>query len=180
VISPVDGEDRLASVRTLSDFPLSILASITVSTALADWRAQARFLTIAAGLATLVIGLTLFLIVRRLSKQHRNSERRLALEKERLDTAINNMTQGLLLYDSDARIVLCNQRYLDMYELSPDVVRPGLHFRDLIGLSQADRLVQGDVDEFCSNVLRNVAQGKATHNIIETTDGRAIEIGTSR
>ncbi len=177
VISPVDGEDRLASVRALGDFPLSILASITVSTALADWRAQARFLTIAAGLATLVIGLTLFLIVRRLAKQHRNSERRLALEKERLDTAINNMTQGLLLYDSDARIVLCNQRYLDMYELSPDVVRPGLHFRDLIAYRKRIGSFKGDVDEFCSNVLRNVALRKATHSIIETTDGRAIEIG---
>jgi len=29
------------------------------------------------------------------------------------------MTQGLLLYDKDARIVLCNQRYLEMYNLSP-------------------------------------------------------------
>ncbi len=176
VISPVDGEDRLASVRALSGFPLSILTTVTVSSALADWRAQARFLTIAASLATLVIGLTLFLIVRRLSKQHRNSERRLAIEKERLDTAINNMTQGLLLYDSDARIVLCNQRYLDMYELSPDVVRPGLHFRDLIAYRKRIGSFKGDVDEFCSNVLRNVAQRKATHSIIETTDGRAIEI----
>jgi len=177
VISPVDGEDRLASGRALSDFPLSILATTTVSTALADWRAQARFLVIAAGLATLVISLTLFLIVRRLSRQHRNSERRLALEKERLDTAINNMTQGLLLYDSDARIVLCNQRYMDMYELSPEVVKPGLHFRDLIAYRKRIGSFKGDVDEFCSRVLRNVMQGKATHSIVETTDGRAIEIG---
>jgi diguanylate cyclase (GGDEF)-like protein len=177
VISPVDGEDRLASVRALSDFPLSILATITVSTALADWRAQARFLVVAALLATLVIGLTLFLLVRKLSRQHRNSERRVALEKERLDTAINNMTQGLLLYDSDARIVLCNQRYLDMYELSPDVVRPGLHFRDLIAYRKRIGSFKGDVDAFCSNVLGNVAQRKATHSIVETADGRAIEIG---
>ena len=86
------------------------------------------------------------------------------------------MTQGLLLYDLDARIVLCNQRYLDMYELSPDVVRPGLHFRDLIAYRRRIGSFKGDVDEFCSNVLRNVAQRKATHSIIETTDGRAIEI----
>ncbi|HEY3891619.1 MAG TPA: EAL domain-containing protein [Bradyrhizobium sp.] len=177
VISPVDGEDRLASARALSDFPLSILATITVSTALADWRAQARFLVVAALLATLVIGLTLFLLVRKLSRQHRNSERRVALEKERLDTAINNMTQGLLLYDSDARIVLCNQRYLDMYELSPDLVRPGLHFRDLIAYRKRIGSFKGDVDEYCSKVLRNVAQRKATHSIVETADGRAIEIG---
>src|SRR5450755_3563767 len=94
LISPVDGEHRLLAARALSEFPLSILATTTVATALADWRAQTRSLVVAAGLVALVVALTLSLIVRKLSRQHQNSERRLALEKERLDTAINNMTQG--------------------------------------------------------------------------------------
>jgi len=176
VISPVDGEDRLVSARVLSEFPLSIIATTTVATVLADWRAQTRLLVVAAGLAALVVALTLFLIVRQLSKQHQNSERRLALEKERLDTAINNMTQGLLLYDSDARIVLCNQRYLEMYDLSPDVVKPGCHFRDLIAHRKETGSFPGNVDEFCATVLRNVAQKRATNSILETTDGRSILI----
>ena len=176
LISPVDGEDRLASTRALRDFPLSIIATTTVATALADWRAQTRFLVVAAGLAALVIALTLFLIVRKLSRQHQNSERRLALEKERLDTAINNMTQGLLLYDSDARIVLCNQRYLEMYNLSPDVVKPGCHFRDLIAHRKETGSFPGNVDEFCATVLRNVAEKRATNSVLETTDGRSIQL----
>jgi diguanylate cyclase (GGDEF)-like protein len=176
LISPIDGEDRLASTRALSEFPLSIIATTTVATALADWRAQTRFLIIAAGLSALVIALTLFLIVRKFSEQHEDSERKLALEKERLDTAINNMTQGLLLYDSDARIVLCNQRYLEMYNLSRDVVKPGFHFRDLIAYRKETGSFLGDVDVFCSAVLRNVAQRRATNNIVETTDGRSVQI----
>jgi diguanylate cyclase (GGDEF)-like protein len=176
LISPVDGEDRLAAARALSEFPLSVIATTTVATALADWRAQTRSLVVAAGLVALVIALTLTLIVRKLSRQHQNSERRLALEKERLDTAINNMTQGLLLYDSDARIVLCNRRYLEMYDLSPDVVKPGCHFRDLIAHRKETGSFPGNVDEFCATVLRNVAQKRATDSILETTDGRSIQI----
>jgi len=176
LISPVDGEDRLAAARALSEFPLSIIATTTVATALADWRAQTQLLVVAAGLVALVIAFTLFLIVRKLSRQHQNSEQRLALEKERLDTAINNMTQGLLLYDSDARIVLCNQRYLEMYNLSPDVVKPGCHFRDLIAHRKETGSFPGNVDEFCASVLRNVAQKRATNSILETTDGRSIQI----
>ena len=176
LVSPVDGEHRLASARALNEFPLSILATTTVATALADWREQTRSLVIAAGLVALVIGFTLFLIVRKLSKQHRNSERRLALEKERLDTAINNMTQGLLLYDSDARIVLCNQRYLEMYGLSADVIKPGCHFRDLIEHRKENGTFPGNVDEFVASVLRNVAQKRATSSILKTTDGRSIQI----
>jgi diguanylate cyclase (GGDEF)-like protein len=175
-ISPVDGEDRLASARALSEFPLSIVATTTIGTALADWRAQAQLLVTAAALVTLAIGFTLFLIVRKLSKQHENAERRLALEKERLDTAINNMTQGLLLYDNDARIVLCNQRYLEMYNLSPEVVKPGCHFRDLIAHRKETGSFGGNVDEFVASVLRNVAQKLATKSVLETADGRSVQI----
>jgi diguanylate cyclase (GGDEF)-like protein len=176
LISPIDGEDRLASTRALSRFPLSFVATTTVATALADWRAQTEELIIAAGLAALALGATLLLIVRRLSKQHTNSERRIALEKERLDTAINNMTQGLLLYDAEARVVLCNQRYLELYNLSPDAVRPGFHFRDLIELRKQTGSFSGDVDAFCSTVLRNVAAKRGTQNVVETADGRSVLI----
>ena len=176
LISPVDGEHRLLAARALSEFPLSILATTTVATALADWRAQTRSLVVAAALAALVIALTLSLIFRTLSRQHQNSERRIALEKDRLDTAVNNMTQGLLLYDSDARIVLCNQRYLEMYNLSADVVKPGWHFRDLLAHRKATGSFPGNVDEFCASVLRNVAEKRATRTVLETTDGRSIQI----
>jgi diguanylate cyclase (GGDEF)-like protein/PAS domain S-box-containing protein len=175
-VSPVDGEDRLTSTRALRDFPVSIIATTTVATALADWRAQTQSLIIAAGLVTLVIAFTLFVIARKILEQHKDSKQRLALEKERLDTAVNNMTQGLLLYDSDARIVLYNQRYLDMYGLSADVVKPGWHFRDLIVYRKETGSFRGDVDTFCSAVLNNVAQKRMTHNIVETSDGRSIQI----
>jgi len=71
LISPIDGEDRLASTRALNEFPLSIIATTTVANALADWRAQTHFLIIAAALLAFVIAVTLFLIVRKLSQQHR-------------------------------------------------------------------------------------------------------------
>jgi diguanylate cyclase (GGDEF)-like protein len=176
LVSPVDGEDRLASTRALTEFPLSVLATTTVDAALADWRAQTGLLIVAAVLAALAIGLTLFLIVRKLSREHKRAELRLALEKRRLNTAVNNMTQGLLMYDSSARIIVCNQRYLEMYGLSSDVVKPGCSFRDLVAHRKETGSFKGDVDEFCSTVLRNVSLGRVTNTILETTDGRSIQI----
>ncbi len=57
-----------------------------------------------------------------------------ALRKQRhqLDIALNNMIQGLTLYDRNGRLVLCNQRYLDMYNVSPDVVRPGATLQEIM------------------------------------------------
>jgi diguanylate cyclase (GGDEF)-like protein len=167
--SPIDGQERLASAYGLRSFPMAIVASTTVAAALADWREQTRFLIIVAGFSVIVVAVMLILFVRKLLQQHR-------LEKQRLDTAINNMTQGLLLYDSAERLVVCNQRYVTMYGLSPDVVKPGLTFRDLVAHRKETGSFKGDVDTFISNVRRNVAQGSITHSTLETADGRSILI----
>jgi diguanylate cyclase (GGDEF)-like protein len=118
----------------------------------------------------------LYLAVRKLSQQHRLSQQRLMLEKQRLDIAINNMTQGLLLYDSAERLIVCNQSYLGMYGLSADVVKSGFSFRDLIAYRKRTGSFKGNVDDFCAAVLRNVALGKITRSVVETADGRSVQI----
>jgi diguanylate cyclase (GGDEF)-like protein len=176
LLSPLDGQDRLVAVRSLSRFPMVVTATTTVSAALAGWREQTRFLIGAAGLFALVIVLILFLIVRQLSRDHRLSSRRQALEQQRLDIAVNNMTQGLLLFDSSERIVVCNERFIEMFGLSTEVIKPGCSFRDLMEHRKETGSVQGDVDEYCSSILQKVALGKVTRNVLEAADGRSILI----
>lgn len=173
-VSPVDGKDRLGAVRALSEFPIIVAATTTASAALADWRAQIWFLIVAAGLAMLVITVMLYLVVRKLSHQHRLSEQRLRLEKQRLDTAVNNMTQGLLLFASSQRLIICNQRYIDMYGLSAKVVKPGATFREVIAHRKATGSFVGDVDLYCSRVLRDI--GLRQTMTIQTPDGRSIQV----
>ncbi|MDP1883642.1 MAG: diguanylate cyclase, partial [Bradyrhizobium sp.] len=175
VQSPVDGTDRLGSAAPLRRLPIVVVATTTVSAALANWEAQTRFTIAAAALTALVIAFVLFLIIRQVTRQNQESRQRLRLQKQQLDTALNNMTQGLVLYDASARIILCNQRYLDMYGLSTDVVKPGCHFRDLIQHRQDTGSYDGDVDEFCSAIMRNVAQGKVTHMTMDS-GGRSYQI----
>jgi diguanylate cyclase (GGDEF)-like protein len=115
------------------------------------------------------------LVVQRTSEL-RAREEDLRAQNTRFDIAINNMTQGLLLYDSSERLIVSNRRYLEMYGLSPDVVKPGLAFRDLIAYRKAIGSFKGDVDGFCSSVLRNVTLGKITRNVVDTGDGRSIQI----
>jgi diguanylate cyclase (GGDEF)-like protein/PAS domain S-box-containing protein len=172
--SPIDGQSRLAAARALSKFPISVIATTTVSAALTDWREQTRFLIAAAGLSVLLIATMLFLVVRNLLRHHRLSQRQLTLEKQRLDTAVNNMTQGLLLFDSSQRLVVCNQRYIEMYGLSAQVVKPGCSFREVIAHRKATGSFTGDVKEFSDLVLRDV--GRRNSMVIKTSDGRSIQI----
>ena len=96
------------------------------------------------------------------------------MEKQRLDTAINNMTQGLLLFDASQRLVVCNQRYIEMYGLSAEVLKPGCTFRDVIAHRKATGSFDGDVEEYCAHVMREIRLRNCM--IIETPDGRAIQI----
>ena len=169
VTSPIDGQQRLASANSLRGFPIAVVASTTIDAALADWREQTRFLIVVAVMSAITIAILLSFFIRKLLAQHR-------IERQRLDTAINNMSQGLLLYDSSERLVVCNQRYIAMYGLSPDVVKPGLSFRDLLLYRKKIGSFKGDVEVFISNVRRNVAIGKTTRNTFETGDGRLIQI----
>jgi diguanylate cyclase (GGDEF)-like protein len=173
--SPVDGQERLVSVRSLARFPLSVVATTTVASALADWRTQTNSMVVMAALSAMVVAIILILIVRRLSSQHLASRRRLTLEKQRLDTAVDNMTQGLTLFDQSARLVVFNQQYLAMYGLSPDIVTPGCSFRDLMVHRQEMGALQGNVDEHCARILQRVARGDS-NNTIKTADGRSIHI----
>jgi diguanylate cyclase (GGDEF)-like protein len=167
--SPIDGKERLASARTLSHFPISVIATTTVAAALADWREQTRFLIAVAGLSVLVIAVMLFLVVRRLSQQHQ-------LEKQRLDTAINNMTQGLLMFDSSHRLVVANQRYIEMFGVSTEVVKPGCTMHDLLNHRKEIGSFTGDADEYCSTMFRKLRLGKIFQTILDASDGRSIQV----
>lgn len=52
----------------------------------------------------------------------------------RFDTALNNMSHGLCFFDEDQRLIVCNRPYLEIYDLNPEVVRPGMSLNDIVDL----------------------------------------------
>jgi diguanylate cyclase (GGDEF)-like protein/PAS domain S-box-containing protein len=174
ITSPIDGEDRLVSSHGLPHFPIVMVATRTRAAALANWREQIGMLVSVALASALAIAALLIAVVRKLSEQHRLSRERLTLEKQRLDRAVNNMTQGLLMFDASQRLIVCNQRYLEMYGLSADVVKPGCSLHDIIAHRKATGSFTGNVDRYAARVLRDIH----TRNVmvIDTSDGRSIQI----
>jgi diguanylate cyclase (GGDEF)-like protein/PAS domain S-box-containing protein len=49
-----------------------------------------------------------------------------------LDAALSNMSMGLCLFDRNEHLILANQRFIDLYGLSPLIVQPGISFRTLL------------------------------------------------
>ena len=167
-------QDKVGAVKPLTHFPILIVATTSTSSALADWRAQTRLQFYAAALTVAVIIAMVFLIVRQLRRQHAAAQHKLSEKTRYLDTAINNMTQGLLLFDAAGRLVICNRQYIDMFGLSPDVVKPGCHLRDLIKHRQQLGSFVGDVDAYCAKFLDRSVDLK--DSVTSTPDGRSIRL----
>jgi diguanylate cyclase (GGDEF)-like protein/PAS domain S-box-containing protein len=176
VTSPVDGQDRIGSAAALRDYPIMIVATTTMDSALADWRDQTRAMIAGACLLTLAIGLTMLLILRQINRQNRESQQRLESQKQQLDTALNNMTQGLVLYDSSQRLVLCNERFVEMFGLSTDVVKPGTPSIDIMRHRHATGSFDGDPEAFHAEIRCRVAKGEVTTSLVNSKDGRTFQI----
>ena len=174
--SPVDGEEKLGSAVLLTHFPLTIVATNSTSAALADWRQQTGLMVTAATLLAAVIALFLFMIIRQINRQNREAQERIEAERQRLDTALNNMSQGLILYDAAGYIVTCNRRYADMFGLSPDVIKPGCHIRQAMHHRKERGAFDGDVETFCADVMRIVAEGRVSTRTHELPNGRAFQV----
>jgi diguanylate cyclase (GGDEF)-like protein len=93
-----------------------------------------------------------------------------------LETVINNMSQGVLLFDSEARLVFYNQRYVEMYGLSPAVVTPGCTVRDLLEHRAAIGAFAGSTKDYIVDLLEDVAAGKSFNGIAKSADGRVFSI----
>ena len=126
-----------------------------------------NLLSMTADHALPAIGLILLVLVGILQRHQRT-------QNLRLSTALDNMSQGLCMFDAQGRIVLCNRRYIDMYQLSPRIVRPGCTLRQLIQHRKDTGLFAGDIDEYCRSILDSVKSHNAAPIYVQASDGRIV------
>jgi PAS domain S-box-containing protein len=174
--SSADGEDQLAALQALTHYPIVVSVSTTTSAALAQWLQEAKIIIGAVGLAAASIGAFVLLIVRQMVRGIRRSRRRLRGQKLQLDTALNNMSQGLLMCDSEDRVILCNQRYMEIYGVPGDMVARGCTGGELIAHHFAIGLLAGDAQQHMAAVLQKTVQQMSYIRAVETTDGRTISV----
>jgi diguanylate cyclase (GGDEF)-like protein/PAS domain S-box-containing protein len=109
--------------------------------------------------------------------ERRRSEQQLREQKLQLDTALNNMSQGLNMFDASGRLVVCNERYLQMYGLSPDIVKPGCTVGDLVDARIASgTFFAADPRRYTAELLEAMRKRVAASTTMELPDGRIIAV----
>ena len=93
-----------------------------------------------------------------------------------LRDAIDNMSDGFVVYDSDDRLVTCNQNWKDIYRYSDDEAAPGTAYKDLIRLDLAKGLIAEEGGQAEAYEARRFAYRKELASDFEVrfADGRWI------
>ncbi|MGH6741755.1 MAG: MHYT domain-containing protein, partial [Bradyrhizobium sp.] len=104
------------------------------------------------------------------------ADRRLREQDRRLAIAVDNMSQGLVMFDAQERMVVCNNQYREMYGLSPEIVKPGCTLRDVIENRIATGSLERDGEEYRKALVDAMKRGETTRWIVEASDGHAISV----
>ena len=181
--SYIDGVVRLFAVRPLNNYPLVVNVGVSEAAALATWRIQA----IAIGAGTLLFVFCSLVLLRALSRQFHNLKKsevalvkktgELQRAKATVDAALNNMVQGVVMFDAKLQLIVCNQRYLDMYGLSRDIVKPGAALQKIVQhRATVGSFGTDDVEWYAADILTAMERGKLFSRTTSLRDGRIIHI----
>ena len=178
-------QNALVAVRKVQGFPLAVSVAMPERAALSTWRHRVTLIAIGTAL-TVLCSLLLFYALNRQYRRLVRSEKSLA-EREanlaeksselkranhRLDSALNNMLQGLAMFDHKTRLVICNRQYIEMYGLSPEIVREGATLRAILEHRMQLGTFFGNLEEYLAQVMQMLATGEPMVSFTELPDGR--------
>jgi PAS domain S-box-containing protein len=167
--SQVDGKDRIFMAHRLENYPIVLSVGTTVEAALSNWRNSSLYAICAAVLLIVVTGgITAF--------SARQIAVKLRTHNLRLNTALNNMSQGLVMFDGTGHLVICNQRYLQMYDLPPERVRRCRTLRDILCLRVERGTYPGNPDQAAATLQHTIGQAKSGQHTTNLKDGRSIKV----
>ena len=115
--------------------------------------------------------------LQRQNEELRERDKELKDQNALFTTALDNMSQGLCMFDGEQRLVVCNERYGSIYGLSTELLKPGILFRQILEYRIANGIYAGETPEkYIQERTTAVTEGKASTKIQELGDGRIIAI----
>ncbi|HYF09957.1 MAG TPA: PAS-domain containing protein, partial [Acetobacteraceae bacterium] len=135
--SPVEITSRLGdqpvliAVRQTLYPTLFVSASIETDQALAQWRQHRWQAFLLSGSIAVLLLLVALALVEWLQSRDRLEAERTGAQR-RLEAAIESMSDGFVMFDAEDRLVVCNSRYREFYQVSAPFIVPGARFEDIM------------------------------------------------
>jgi PAS domain S-box-containing protein len=179
---PLDGVRRLISYQAVEGFPLIATVGLAESDMFEQWRSTARIYYLIASLLTAgVIGA----MVAGARRQGKLSTTLAALERSKhsleqlnlwFNTALENMAHGLSMFDKGERLILCNERYNEIYGLARDQTMPGKTLRSILEARLKLGNSPEDIDAHIDERLSPVRKSQPSYAENKLHDGRVVAV----
>jgi diguanylate cyclase (GGDEF)-like protein/PAS domain S-box-containing protein len=171
----IDGVLRFNSYERGHTYPIFVAVAQNMDELLAPWRASTeRRLIEVAVLSAFILLMGAF--VWRAARGLAEHSTKLRETNDRFDAALANMPTGLSMFDAEGRLMVWNERYVELYGMSPEVVRRGADIYDVVAhrkrTSGLDMDARAYVDEFRNDLLRDGRSVK----ISRLDDGRVMSV----
>jgi len=107
----------------------------------------------------------------------KKAERLIRTQNERFNVALQNMPAGLCVYDKNHRLVVCNDRFGEMYGVAPELLRPGMAMTEVMEQRIAKGVYAGNSpEEYLQDRFQWAARQKAGSKTETLNDGRTMQI----
>ena len=91
-----------------------------------------------------------------------------------LNDALNHMSQGLVMFDKNARLVLWNRRYAELYLLQDDKLKRGCALEELMQARYAAGSLKEDPIEYARRAKEMALSGRGFKHVFHLPNGRIV------
>jgi len=176
----VDGTNRLVAYRTSEKYPLIFAVGLSENTILSDYERHHAAYQVVASIVTLLVLIAMAFTIRYQMKLDRNQEDLKKLNEEisrqnvRFDAALTNMSNGLSMFDADGKLMIWNERYVELYGLPKEFLRQGVSVREILEQRKQVGNLELDASTYIEQLRKSLAEtGKSTVTS-RFDDGRSI------
>jgi PAS domain-containing protein/class 3 adenylate cyclase len=105
--------------------------------------------------------------------EQKQAEQELAEKEAQLQVSLDNMPGALTYIDENSRIVICNDRFKEMYIIPPELMQPGRSYVDLLRyLAENGYYGAGDIDELVARRVESLRNPSGKSFEDHAPDGR--------
>ncbi len=100
----------------------------------------------------------------------------LAIQYARVDAAINNLPQGLCMFDAEQKLIICNRRYAELYGLAPEQIAAGTPLQTILQARRDNGRYPHSEMSFAETRIASAKENKPVYRVDEMADGQFIAI----
>ena len=94
----------------------------------------------------------------------------------RFNAAVENMSQGLSMWDAQKRLIVCNKRYAEIYRLSEEETKPGTDLAKVLASRAAHETARENCETKIGEWVAEITQRTAKQSAAKLSDGRYVAV----